>query len=539
MIDDLKMFCRYLAGLPRFLNSTLSLEEARRIVQRQFQLRADCFLKILRRAIYDRPGSPYLRLLQHAGIEYGWVVEHVRRAGVESTLEQLYGAGVCLSFEEFKGRRPVQRPGLTFQVRPADFDNPLLARHYELRTGGSRGAGTRIILDFDLLTHESAYNFLTSVNLGVADRPVAIWYSVPPTVSGMKHVLRNAKIGHPIQRWFAQNRLPLRPGTFKFFVFTHYAVWASRLTRNPLPAPEYTPMQEAARVAGWLADRVREGTPAEIHTRPSSAVRVCLAAREHAYDISGTSFRLNSEPYTPAKAAVIAAAGARAAVQYSLAEIGNIGIACSAPAALDDVHVATDKLAVIQHEKYLPNAAASVRALYYTTLLPSSPKLMLNVESDDYGILEKRRCGCLLGELGFDLHLHEIRSYDKLTSEGMTFLGSELISLVDELLPSRYGGNPTDYQFVEEEEGGLPRISLVISPRVGVVDEAKIVDAVLALLKSYPSSKKLMSDVWRDSRTLRVVRREPYVTSAAKILPLHLVRKTGVGKVARAGQSRY
>ncbi len=194
---------------------------------------------------------------------------------------------------------------------------------------------------------------------------------------------------------------------------------------------------------------------------------------------------------------------------------------------------------MIQHEKYLPNAAASVPALYYTTLLPSSPKLMLNVESDDYGILEKRRCGCLLGELGFDLHLHEIRSYDKLTSEGMTFLGSELISLVDELLPSRYGGNPTDYQFVEEEEGGLPRISLVISPRVGVVDEAKIVDAVLALLKSYPSSKKLMSDVWRDSRTLRVVRREPYVTSAAKILPLHLVRKTGVGKVARAGQSRY
>ncbi len=199
-------------------------------------------------------------------------------------------------------------------------------------------------------------------------------------------------------------------------------------------------MHEAHRVARWLADRVAEGTPAEIHTRPSSGVRVCLAARERGYDISGTCFRFNSEPYTAAKAGVIAQAGARAAVQYSLAEIGNIGIACNAPAALDDVHVAIDKLAVVQHDKYLPNAAVSVPALYYTTLLPSSPKLMLNVESDDYGVLERRRCGCLLDDLGFHTHLSEIRSYDKLTSEGMTFLGSELISLVDEVLPSRFGG---------------------------------------------------------------------------------------------------
>lgn len=373
MIDDLKMFARYFSGLPRFLNTPLSYDEARRTVETQLRVRADSFLRIVRHGVYDRPGNPYLRLLRHAGIEYGWVENSVRQSGVEATLEHLYAAGVYVSFEEFKGRSPVRRTGLEFQPRSSDFDNPLLARDYELRSGGSRGAGTRIVVDFGLLTHESAYNSLTAVNLGVSDRPVAIWYSVPPTVSGMKHVLRNAKIGHPIQRWFAQNRLSLHPRNLKFYVFTQYAVRASRFSRNPLPSPEYTPLPEAARVAGWLAARVREGSPAELHTRPSSGVRVCMAAKERGYDIAGTVFRFNSEPYTPAKAEVVRAAGARAAVQYSLAEIGNIGLACARPAALDDVHVATDKLAVIQHEKALPDAAASVPALYYSTLLTCSP----------------------------------------------------------------------------------------------------------------------------------------------------------------------
>jgi hypothetical protein len=534
MIDDLKMFARYFAGLPRYLNSTLSFQDARGAVERQLQARADSFLRVVRRGIYDRPGNPYLRLLQNARIDHGWIEQSVQASGVEATLESLYSSGVYVSFEEFKGRAPVTRPGLQFRTRPSDFDNPLLARDYELRSGGSRGAGTRIIVDFDLLTHEAAYNSLSAVNLGVSNRPVAIWYSVPPTVSGMKHVLRNAKTGHPVQRWFAQNRLQLHPRNLKFYVFTHYAIRASRFTRSPLPAPEYTPIHEASRVAEWLAARVSEGMPAEIHTRPSSGVRVCMAARERGLDIAGTFFRFNSEPYTAAKAAVIEAAGAKAAVQYSLAEIGNIGLACARPSALDDVHVATDKLAVIQHEKSLPKAGTSVPALYYTTLLTCCPKLMLNVESDDYGILETRRCGCLLGDLGFHVHLSGIRSYDKLTSEGMTFLGSELISLVDEQLPSRFGGHPTDYQFVEEEDGALPRISLVISPRVGRVDEAQVVDAVMSVLRSYSWCKKVMADIWRESDTLRVVRREPYQTAAAKILPLHLVP----GRARRVDASR-
>jgi hypothetical protein len=161
----------------------------------------------------------------------------------------------------------------------------------------------------------------------------------------------------------------------------------------------------------------------------------------------------------------------------------------------------------------------------YTTLLSHTPKLMINVESDDYGVLEERQCGCLLGELGFRLHLHTIRSHEKLTSEGMNFLGSDLIRLVEEVLPTRFGGAPTDYQFVEEEdENGLPKVSLVVSPRVGPVAEPAAIDAVVDFLNHVPGASDSYGERWRQGGTLRLIRREPYATAASKVLALHVTK---------------
>src|SRR5262249_61986177 len=139
-------------------------------------------------------------------------------------------------------------------------------------------------------------------------------------------------------------------------------------------------------------------------------------------------------------------------------------------------------------------------ALFCSTLHPAAPKIMLNVEVGDYGVLSQRVCGCPLGTLGFTQHLRGIRSYEKLTSEGMKFTGSELLRLIEDVLPERFGGHPTDYQFVEEEEGGLSRVSLVVSPRIGPVDEPELVAAVLELLGSSPHATGghwLMADYWK------------------------------------------
>jgi hypothetical protein len=148
---------------------------------------------------------------------------------------------------------------------------------------------------------------------------------------------------------------------------------------------------------------------------------------------------------------------------------------------------------------------------------------MINVESDDYGVITERRCDCPLGSLGFGRHLHRIRSHEKLTTEGNHFLGSELHGLVDELLPARFGGGPTDYQLVDEEDGALSRLSVVVGSRVGAVAEREVLSAVYAYLRRQPHNR-LMAEFWEQSDSVRVVRREPYVTAVGKILPLHVRR---------------
>ena len=52
----------------------------------------------------------------------------------------------------------------------------------------------------------------------------------------------------------------------------------------------------------------------------------------------------------------------------------------------------------------------------------------------------------------------------------MNFLGHDLIRLIEEVLPARFQGAPTDFQFVEDETpDGLPEVRLLVSPRVGDV----------------------------------------------------------------------
>jgi hypothetical protein len=183
--------------------------------------------------------------------------------------------------------------------------------------------------------------------------------------------------------------------------------------------------------------------------------------------------------------------------------------------------VVTDKIALLQRDR--PAGAGRVGALFCSTLHPAVPKMMLNVELGDYGVLGQRACGCPYDRLGFRQHLHTIRSYEKLTSEGMHFVGTELLRLLEDVLPQRFGGAATDYQLLEEEVGGLSKVSLVVSPSVGEIDEAHVIRTALQTLGSARGGADLMAGFWGHAETLRVIRREPYATRGAKVLPLHVV----------------
>ena len=250
-------------------------------------------------------------------------------------------------------------------------------------------------------------------------------------------------------------------------------------------------------------------------------MRIATAARDGGLDISGTSFRTGGEPLSPGKVRVIRGAGCTVCCHYSMAEVGRIAIACGQPEAADDVHIALDKVAVLERDCHL-SVGGTVRGLMLSTVQWGSPKIMLNVEVGDYGVLKTRTCGCPWDALGFTLHLHTIRSYEKLTSEGMHFVGADLVTIVEDVLPAKFGGDATDYQFVEEEEDGLPRVSLIVSPRVGQADPAQLEAAVLTALAAHGAANKMMATVWADGRTIRVVRRQPYMTAAGRIHSLHV-----------------
>jgi hypothetical protein len=152
---------------------------------------------------------------------------------------------------------------------------------------------------------------------------------------------------------------------------------------------------------------------------------------------------------------------------------------------------------------------------------------MLNVESDDYGVIEKRSCGCPLETYGYQEHLRHIRSLRKLTGEGVTLVGSEMVHILEEVLPGRFGGSPLDYQLLEEEdEQGFTRLSLMVSPKIEIADEAAVVEAVLEALGQGSVAADLTRAIWSQARTLRVKRGEPIWTARGKLMPLHLKRRS-------------
>jgi hypothetical protein len=522
-LADLRSFARYAWGLRGFLQDPLSPADARRLVEQRLRTKEDSFLRVLSAGVYAQAASPYLALLEAAGIELADVETLVRDGGVEGALERLHDAGVYVTFDEFKGRRPIERLGVDLPARQEHFDNPLVGHAVIVPEIGSRGAWRTSALDLQHVTREAAYQSLLLESFDLFQRPYGIWHPVPPGRAGLIDVLRVSKLGKRIDRWFSHTHPRPGRGTAKWFLLNRTTSAALRLWGKSLPAPEHVPLSDGLPVARWLASQVAAGSPALLVGGSSSAVRACLAAEEAGLDLSGTFFRLDGEPYTEAKAAVVERAGGRAIPHYSAVETGWIGVACGEPSRLDDVHLLTDKLGVIQREREVAGAAR-VGALLLTTLRPTAPKLLLNVESDDFGVLEQRTCGCLFGRLGFATHFHGIRSYDKLTSGGMTFVGRDAITLLDELLPARFGGAPTDYQLVEEEEQGMPVVGIVVSPRVGKVDEDEVIATTLEALAVGSDQHRMMSSVWQSANTLKVLRREPHETASAKILPLHVLR---------------
>ncbi|MGH7695903.1 MAG: hypothetical protein ACRENH_13030, partial [Gemmatimonadaceae bacterium] len=138
-----------------------------------------------------------------------------------------------------------------------------------------------------------------------------------------------------------------------------------------------------------------------------------------------------------------------------------------------------------------------------------------------FGVVETRECGCPFGAIGFTTHIRDIRSFRKLTGEGVTLVGSHVESILEEDLPAKFGGSPLDYQLIEEEdEQGFTRLTILVSPTVPRADEHAVVAEMQAALRRRGGAAELSRELWTQASTFRVRREAPRLTSRGKMMPL-------------------
>lgn len=530
----LQKYYRFMNGLRKFAKSRMEPHEAIDLAQRSLRNRLGAregnFLRLAERSIFQYSRSPYLPLLAAKRITFNDLKSWVSNYGLEAALRILEEEGVYFTVDEFKGKVPVRRKGVNFLCDESMFDNPYLPFVYEVRSGATRSAGTRIRIDFDYLHQRSLYDaFLLNLH-GCLTAPIANWFPVFPGAPGINSSLRFAHFGNPVQRWFSQvaeDQLRVnwekRWGTKTIFAI-------HRLYGVPLAEPEYASLDDARRIADW-ASRVLNVSPhCVVYTFAASAVRVCISAAEANLNIKGTKFLVTGEPLTPAKKKEIEAVGGEAIPVYGISEAGVIAAGCDHPhAETDHCHLYKDTTAIITHKQVVPNFDLTLDSYLFTSLLYESPKLLLNVGMGDFGNLTRSSCDCGFGQLGFDTSLSNIRSYEKLTGEGVTFVDTDFVRIIERELPEAFGGKSTDYQLLEEEDSkGFTHLDLLVSPRIGKLNEDQVLDKFMTLLRRGEASPESWAqsgvEMWRQSHMVRIKREQPVSTASGKILPFQLGR---------------
>jgi hypothetical protein len=519
-LEHLCAGARLLRDLPGYLRHPLSVEEARAVLHRRLERREGDFLALLRRIFRSDPADPYRQLLAQAACEEEDLTALARKEGVEQTLRTLYRHGVYLTADEFKGRRPVMRGGRTVAMEPGQLRRHRIRTHFPVQTSGSRGTGTVVPLDLAFI-HDCSVNLCLAMHA----RGDGAWrkghWHVPGGVA-MARILEYARFGRAPERWFSQidmaeSQLP-----------TRYR-WSAGVLRlggwlagRPLPAPQHVPFADPLPIARWMQETLRSGATPHLLTFASSAAALASAAFAAGLDLGGAQFTVGGEPVTETRLAAVRRVGAHAVPIYGTAETDVIGHGCLDPAAPDEVHLLHDLHALIQAGSDGPGRGIPPGALFITSLRPTAPLVLLNVALGDQASLARRACSCPLQKLGWTTHLASVRSYEKLTAGGMTFLDTDLIRVLEETLPARFGGGPTDYQIVEEEAGdGRSRLRLLVHPAVGPVEPGTLLDVFLSAVGNGSGAKQVMALQWRAAELVTVERQLPVTMPSGKVLHLH------------------
>jgi phenylacetate-coenzyme A ligase PaaK-like adenylate-forming protein len=508
---------RFLGQLPFYLKNKISFDQAKKIIKNRLSNRNDNFLKLARFAIYQNKTSPYKNLLKFAGCEYADLENGVIRNGLEQTLLQLQEAGVWLSLDEFKGRKSIQRGNYEFHIKPNRFDNPYQKQGIIVSSGGTTGHSVKSRFDLDFMSARTCYDLVMFNMLDLNNVPLSIWYPVLPASTGIGSTLRYAKAGHIPDRWFNMLTIDRHRLSLETRLRTKGIILLCRLLGYPLPFPETLPLDQAWRIASQLVSSLKEKGRCAFQSYVSQALRVTNSAHELCSDLNGLITIVGSEPLTPNKRNEIEKTGATVYHRYMATEIGTIAMGCGNRSEVDELHLMSDMIALIQPKEIALNKPGP---LFFTSLNPVMPKVLFNVRLGDIAKVFSRECGCDFEKLGFHTHLSMVRSDEQFTCQGMGIPYVTLERAVADLLIPCYGGTSIDYQWVERETArGQTVLQLRVSPKLGDFDTQAVVNDVLSMLEKGIEMERVMSDYFRQSGVISVVREFPTTTGRGKILP--------------------
>ena len=521
---DLLRGTTFVPALMAHLRDPLTVEASRAIVRRRLEHRTEDFLVLMRRSVFGDRRSPYLPLLRAAGCEEGDLAALVHRDGVDGALGRLLRAGVYLTVAELKGNRPAVRG----EVRVAAELRRLRTRAWWVdEPAAPDGSSRRTALYRAMLADTAVGATLFIAARGGAAWHHAVWNFSRLAGGNLLWLTRMTGPGYKPERWFTRAdpaRFPVHRRLARL------ASWLTAPTGAGIPDQEYASLEDPSVLLEWMTRVRRAGGTPHVQSTVTALVSLAQEAVRRGRDLEGVQLLPSGEPLTPARLTALRASGAEAVPAYGAKEAGLVGWGCLAPMASDDMHLTDDRFAVIQpgtagHEGGFPPGA-----LFFTSLRAAWPLVLLNVSLGDQAVMERRDCGCPLGDAGWQAHVRDVRSFDKVKVASFALDPAALIHLLEETLPRRFGGTPADFQLVEEDAqvvAGHHRVRLLVHPRLGRVDARAATEAFLNVVRG---SSPMIDAMWREPPWFTVERQPPHESAGGKVYHVHRMTHADTGR---------
>jgi hypothetical protein len=517
MLAEVGKYARMLRAIVQHLRSPLE-PDPEGIIRKEMEERTDNFLAHAA-TVMSMPGHPYAVMFSLAGCSYADLEAAARRDGVEATLQKLLEEGVFLTHDEFRGKKEIVRSGRHIPALASMWNNPASKGGYVQSSSGTSGRPVTTFQSVAAARHGESMGrlFLREFDFSRGAR-----VSVAPILPGFG-LLSAISVGRLVggyDRWFATGGATWK--NLHYRIITRLLVAEAKLLGLHAPYPIYLKQNDFRPAAEYIKKRLDAGEPAGMNGFVSAIARVAEAALSAGLDLTGCSALTGGEALTDAKRQLIESAGIKVYSSYGTTDFGGIGMPCSQMNTGNCSHVMKHAIALISRTEESSWTDTRVNSLYATSLLPIAPRIFINAEIGDTGIIEKATCDCSFSKLGFDLQVRDVAAISKVTAQGVTIETSELVPLLEEKLPARFGGHSGDYQLCETEAGSQTEIVLRIRPGVSASAPVDILKYFSDEVKRvYGGSLSVVS--WLHSEGMRAEVVPPVLAATGKFRAVRLL----------------